>query len=203
MKPTWIVVLSLLLANFAMAEGTSFEGKEIKGHVAANNHRAIFWLSGDLAETTYGHMKEEAENAENCTGKIKHFPGFLCTKNENSFGCLINVNLKTGLLEGESGELCKHADNVIQKAPLTAKSLWSGELGVSFHLIGNTARTIYNQMVVKPIADDSGMEGCMTSNVKRFSGLECGLIKNRHECYMDINLEIRKMKFLSEMCPQD
>lgn len=169
MKLTWIVASSLLLANFALAEGTSFEGKEIKGYVAASNHQAMFWLSGNLAETTYGYMKEEARNAESCTGKIKHFPGFLCSKNENSFGCLIKVNLKTGLLEGESDELCKHADNVTKKTPLVAKSLWSGELGVSFHLIGNTARAVYKQMAVKPIADDrNGTKGCMTRNVKRF-----------------------------------
>jgi hypothetical protein len=206
MKPTWIVVLPLLFANFAMAEGTVFDGEEIKGdaYVTASNHQAIFWLSGNLAETVYGHMREEVKEAENCAGKIKHFPGFLCSKNENSFGCLIKVNLKTGLLEGESGELCKHTAKVTKKTPLTTKRIWSDEQGMFLYLIGSTAKTIYKQMAVKPIADDHGKgEGCMTRNVKRFSGLECSLYKNRHECFMYINLEARKMEFYSEVCPED
>jgi hypothetical protein len=202
-KSAWIVVLSLFFANFAMAEGAIFEGKEIKGYVAASNHQAMFWLSGNLAETAYDHMKEEARNAENCTGKIKHFPGFLCLKNENSFRCLIKVNLKTGLLEGERGELCKHADNVTRKASLTAKRIYSDEEGMFFYLLGNTAKKIYNQIPAKPIDARVTSDSCLAGLVKRFSGLECGRYKNMHECHMLIDFVAKKVGPLPEMCPQD
>ncbi|MDR1424547.1 MAG: hypothetical protein LBI92_08085 [Azoarcus sp.] len=204
MKPTLIVILPLLLlANPAMAEGVPFYGEQLKGHAAvAHDHQIIFRLFGDVAKTTYGYMKEEATgNAGTCKGDVKRFPGFLCVKGTDFFECIIRINLKEGVLEGESGEICEYAGSSPKRPHLAMREMFVGDGGMTFHLIGDTAKVIYNKMSIESKNNDS--QSCLGGAVKRFNGLECSKYKNKYECYLNVDLAAKKMRFLSEMCPQE
>jgi hypothetical protein len=202
MKPVLIAALSFLFTNLAMADGIVVYGKDIEGYAVASDQYVMLWLSGDLARVTYDYMKEESkENITNCTGTIKQFPGFLCLKNENIFECFIKINTRKGILEGDSTDLCEQRISIAKKTSLTAHEIFSGDNGMSFRLIGDTAKMLYNQMIAKPIYNNPA--SCLGGPVKQFEGLECTKYKKQqYRCEMGINLETKKMA-LSEMCPQE
>jgi hypothetical protein len=204
MKLILIVALSFLLASPAMAEGIAFRGKKISGHVAASDrHVVTFWLSGSLAEATYSYMKEEpGEKVGSCSGTIKQFPGFLCEKEGDAFKCFIRMDMEKGVLDGSAGDLCEYRNSIARKAPITAREIYVGEEGMTFNLSGNTAKTIYDQMAIKPIAGKSAT-GCLGGRgfVKEFDGLSCLKDKNRYLCDIDIKLGAKKMEPLGDACP--
>jgi hypothetical protein len=204
MKPALIVALSFLFTNFAMAEGIIVGGKDLKdfkGYTAVSDQYFMFWLPGEMAEYIYAQMKEEIkDNIAECTGTIKQFPGFLCSKNGNIFECFIQINTKNGMLEGDTDNLCKHQASITQRMPLTAWEIFSGNHEMHFHLIGSTAKALYNKMDMKPIYNNPN--SCAGGLVKYVEGLDCGKYKNKHTCYMGISLETKNL-VAAEMCPQE
>ncbi|MDR2093666.1 MAG: hypothetical protein LBP58_10220 [Azoarcus sp.] len=208
MKLALIVTVLLLLGNPAIADGIDARGKEIKGYVATSGrHVVMFGLSGSLAAATYGYMNEKPEEkAGSCSGTIKQFPGVLCAKKERgAFECLIRVDLEKGVLDGNVDELCEHHGAITRKAPIEATSIYVGEEGMAFDLIGNSAKTIYNQMPMKPIYEKIPTVGwCLGGgSLKWFEGLECVKAKNRYLCYVRISSLTKKMEFIGDACPEE
>jgi hypothetical protein len=200
MKLIFIVILSFLFTNLATADSTVVYGKNIKGYIAASDRRVMLWLSGDWAESVYNYMKEESkENMENCIGTIKQFPGFLCSKNKNIFECFIQIDMEKGVLEGDIADLCKSRAGMIKKTPLTAREIFSGDMGMSFHFIGKTAKIMYSQITTKPVYNSPTT--CSSGPVKQFKGLECSGYKKKYECDMYITLETGKLESPG-MCPE-
>ncbi|MDR2093665.1 MAG: hypothetical protein LBP58_10215 [Azoarcus sp.] len=206
MKLTLIVALLLLLVNPAMADGIDARGKEIKGYVATSGrHVVMFGLSGSLAEAAYGYMNEKPEEkAGNCSGTIKQFPGVLCAKKgEGAFECLIGIDLEKGVLDGSTDELCEHYGSATQKTAISAESIYVGDEGMIFALVGDTAKTVYSQIPMKPVYEKIPTRGCLAGGlVKGFDGLVCLKAKNRYLCDIDIKLAARKIEFIGEACPE-
>ncbi|MDR2092334.1 MAG: hypothetical protein LBP58_03305 [Azoarcus sp.] len=205
MKLTFIVALSLLFANPAIAGGAVFEGKDLKGYSVIDGHQVVFSLSGDLAKATYGYMKEDTNvSAGNCLGTTKQFPGFLCSKNEDTFECFVKINLETGRLEGESGDSCVYGKNMAKKTTIAARSMYIDDEVMILHLFGNTAKTLYNKMAVKPIDNSRGEFGCLGGSLKQVDGIYCAKLKNKYSCDLYIDMEKRIIGYVGDGgCPQE
>ncbi|MDR2093663.1 MAG: hypothetical protein LBP58_10205 [Azoarcus sp.] len=207
MKLTLILALLLLLVNPAMADGIDARGKEIEGYVATSaRHVVMFGLSGSLAEAAYGYMNEKPEEkAGSCSGTIKQFPGVLCAKKgDGVFECLIRMDLEKGVLDGSVDELCEHYGSATQKTPISAKRIYIGEEGMAFDLIGNTAKTVYSQMAMKPVYEKIPTRGCLSGGLAKWlDGLECVKAKSRYSCYVNIKSLTKKMEFIGDACPEE